>query len=211
MDPGSQVGSQQRQAPGDVRPQRTRIFAGKRHSGLRPATSSDSQGLIHTEEVTGSIPVSPTRSEPMSVLVGMAMTGRRGWREDSIYFDHSGACRDPETHRHCPGPLAWCGQPQARPRRLAVAHECRLYRGPGDQGLASRRSCWPGAEDGQHAAGSPGAAHRHHRAVPLRELTAATVRSALKELAATRALGRWPWRMVGSCGAFPGQGEPSGP
>jgi hypothetical protein len=31
------------------------------------------------------------------------MTGRRGWGEDSIYFDHSGECRDPETHRHCPG------------------------------------------------------------------------------------------------------------
>jgi len=23
------------------------------------------------------------------------MTGRRGWGEDSIYFDHSGDCRDP--------------------------------------------------------------------------------------------------------------------
>ena len=59
------------------------------------------------------------------------MAGRRGWGEDSIYFDHSGECRDPETHRHCPG--RWRG------------------------------------------------------VVPLRELTAATVRSALKELAATRA------------------------
>jgi hypothetical protein len=57
---GSQVGSQQRQAPGYVRPQRTLIFAGERHSGLLPATSGDGPGLIHTEEVTGSIPVSPT-------------------------------------------------------------------------------------------------------------------------------------------------------
>jgi hypothetical protein len=23
--------------------------------------------------------------------------------EDSIYFDHSGECRDPDNHRHCPG------------------------------------------------------------------------------------------------------------
>src|SRR6266487_6827342 len=31
------------------------------------------------------------------------MAGRRGWGEDSIYFDHSGECRDPDNHRHCPG------------------------------------------------------------------------------------------------------------
>jgi predicted aconitase len=41
--------------------------------------------------------------------------------------------------------------------------------------------------NGQHPAGGPGAARRHHREVPLRELSAATVRSALKDLAATRA------------------------
>jgi hypothetical protein len=29
--------------------------------------------------------------------------GRRGWGEDSICFDHSGECRDPEAHRHGPG------------------------------------------------------------------------------------------------------------
>jgi len=27
------------------------------------------------------------------------MAGRRGWGEDSIYFDHSGECRDPGNHR----------------------------------------------------------------------------------------------------------------
>lgn len=31
------------------------------------------------------------------------MAGRRGWGEDSICFDHSGECRDPDNHRHCPG------------------------------------------------------------------------------------------------------------
>jgi integrase len=31
------------------------------------------------------------------------MTDRRGWGEDSIYFDHSEECRDPNNHRHCPG------------------------------------------------------------------------------------------------------------
>jgi hypothetical protein len=31
------------------------------------------------------------------------MAGRRGWGEDSVYFDHSGECSDAENHRHCPG------------------------------------------------------------------------------------------------------------
>ena len=31
------------------------------------------------------------------------MAGRRGWGEDSVYFDHSGECRDQDNHRHCPG------------------------------------------------------------------------------------------------------------
>ena len=55
---GSQVGSQQRQAPGHNKPS---AIAGERHVGLLPATSGDGPGLIHTEEVTGSIPVSPTQ------------------------------------------------------------------------------------------------------------------------------------------------------
>ena len=41
------------------------------------------------------------------------MTGRRGWGEDSIYFDHSGECRDPETHRHCAG--RWRGVVSLKP------------------------------------------------------------------------------------------------
>jgi hypothetical protein len=31
------------------------------------------------------------------------MAARRGWGEDSAYFDHSGECRDPDKRRHCPG------------------------------------------------------------------------------------------------------------
>jgi hypothetical protein len=31
------------------------------------------------------------------------MAGRRGWGEDSVYFDHSGECLDADKHRHCPG------------------------------------------------------------------------------------------------------------
>jgi hypothetical protein len=54
----------------------------------------------------GAIPV----SEP--VRYG-AMAGGRGWGEDRIYFDHSGECRDPETHRHCPG--RWRGVVSLKP------------------------------------------------------------------------------------------------
>ena len=48
---------------------------------IRPPKSSDlrqrplttSMRLVHTEEVTGSIPVSPTRSGGMSIFVGIAV------------------------------------------------------------------------------------------------------------------------------------------
>src|ERR1700722_8754360 len=74
----------------------------------RRAIGSAGERLVHTEEVTGSIPVSPTRSEAMWHLhqahdgshsckpsgqgagTLSAMAGRRGWGEDSIYFDHPG-------------------------------------------------------------------------------------------------------------------------
>jgi hypothetical protein len=69
---GSQLGSQRPQTPGDTEPHQTRDLAGKRPARLRGATSGDGPALIHTEEVTGSIPVSPT-SSPASC--GLA-TGR---------------------------------------------------------------------------------------------------------------------------------------
>jgi integrase len=31
------------------------------------------------------------------------MSARRGWHEDSIYFDHDAPCRDSDRHRHCEG------------------------------------------------------------------------------------------------------------
>ena len=31
------------------------------------------------------------------------MSSRRGWREDGIFFEHDGPCRDTERHRHCEG------------------------------------------------------------------------------------------------------------
>ena len=85
--PGSQGGSQHTQAPGYVRPQRTSAFAGERHAGLHPAMSGDGRGLIHTEEVTGSIPVSPTSVTPGQKLMGrphpqdaaFVLVGVPGW------------------------------------------------------------------------------------------------------------------------------------
>ena len=32
-----------------------------------------------------------------------AMSSRRGWREDGIFFEHDGPCRDSDRHRHCEG------------------------------------------------------------------------------------------------------------
>jgi hypothetical protein len=34
---------------------------------------------------------------------GVRHGGQARWGEDSIYFDHSGKCRHPDNHRHCPG------------------------------------------------------------------------------------------------------------
>jgi integrase len=39
---------------------------------------------------------------PILAIMG-AMTTRRGWREDAIYFDHDAPCRDSQRHRHCQG------------------------------------------------------------------------------------------------------------
>jgi integrase len=36
-------------------------------------------------------------------VISRAVTVHRGWGEDSVYFDHAGECRDAEKHRHCRG------------------------------------------------------------------------------------------------------------
>src|SRR5262249_43277054 len=41
----------------------------------------------------------PSREPKCYALV----MGRRGFREDAIYFDHSGECRDARHHKGCPG------------------------------------------------------------------------------------------------------------
>jgi hypothetical protein len=160
--------------------------------------------------MVGAIPVTKRSAN----LYAAAMTGRRGWGEDSIYFDHSGDCRDPETHRHCPG--RWRGVVSLKPgpdgqrrrkkvsgktktevrARLAELHDelndgvvtnagytvAQAIRDWLADGLAGRA---PKTVSTQREVLEPLVAIIG--AVPLRELTAATVRSALKELAATRA------------------------
>jgi hypothetical protein len=138
------------------------------------------------------------------------MAGRRGWGEDSIYFDHSGECRDPETHRHCPG--RWRGVvslkpgPDGRRRRKKVSGtnktEVRAKLAELNDGVVTNAAYTVAqAINDRLADGLAGRAPKTVStqrevlepligiigAVPLRELTAATVRSALKELAATRA------------------------
>jgi hypothetical protein len=138
------------------------------------------------------------------------MAGRRGWGEDSIYFDHSGECRDPETHRHCPG--RWRGVVSLKPgpdgqrRRKKVSGknktEVRAKLAELHDGVVTNASYTVAhAIEDWLADGLAGRAPKRGStqrevleplidiigAVPLRELSAATVRSALKDLAATRA------------------------
>ena len=101
-----------------------------------------------------------------------------------------GNCRDPETHRHCPG--RWRGVVSLKPgpdghrRRKKVSGEnktevraklAELHDELNDgvvshaaysvaqatKRLAGRWPSWPGTQDGQHPAGSSRAALRHHR------------------------------------------------
>jgi len=142
------------------------------------------------------------------------MAGRRGWGEDSIYFDHSGECRDPEAHRHCPG--RWRGVVSLKPgpdgqrQRKKVSGKnktevraklAELHDELNDGVVTNAAYTVAQAINDWLADGLAGRAPKTISTqrevlepligiigtVPLRELTAATVRSTLKELAATRA------------------------
>ncbi len=142
------------------------------------------------------------------------MAGRRGWGEDSLYFDHSGECRDPETHRHCAG--RWRGVVSLKPgpdgqrRRKKVSGKnktgvraklAELHDELNDGVVTNAAYTVAQAVKDWLADGLAGRAPKTVStqrevleplidiigAVPLRELSAATVRSALKDLAATRA------------------------
>ena len=142
------------------------------------------------------------------------MTGRRGWGEDSIYFDHSGECRDPDNHRHCPG--RWRGVvslksgPDGKRRRKKVsgrnktevrAKLAELHDELNDGVVSEAGYTVVQAIRDYLADGLPGRAPKTIRTqqevlepllpilgdVSLRQLTAADVRLALTKLAATRA------------------------
>ena len=142
------------------------------------------------------------------------IAGWRGWGEDSIYFDHSGECRDPDNHRHCRG--RWRGVvslksgPDGKRRRKKVsgrnktevrAKLAELHDELNDGVVSDAGYTVAQAIRDYLAGGLPGRAPKTIRTqwevlepllpilgnVPLRELTAADVRSALIMLAATRA------------------------
>ena len=142
------------------------------------------------------------------------MAGRRGWGEDSLYFDHSGECRHPDNHRHCPG--RWCGVvslksgPDGKRRRKKVSGRTKTevraklaeLHDELNDGVVSDVGYTVAQAIGDYLAdGLPGRAPKTISTqrevleplipvlgnVPLRELTAAEVRSALTKLAATRA------------------------
>jgi integrase len=141
------------------------------------------------------------------------MAARRGWGEDSVYFDHSGECCDPDKHRHCQG--RWrgvvslgfgpdgkrvrkkvSGKTRTEVRaRLAELHE-DLDDGvvtQADYTVQNAISDW--LEDGLPGRSAKtvstysevlGPLAEIIGKIPLRDLTAANVRSALTKLGAAR-------------------------
>jgi hypothetical protein len=72
---GSQVGSQRRQAPGDIWPHPAKVAAAKQLIGPRQATPSDGWSVYGMQEVRGSNPLSSTQVKniirnPAPTLIG---------------------------------------------------------------------------------------------------------------------------------------------
>ncbi len=164
---------------------------------------------IFIKIAVGAIPVAKWSASTLP-----ALAGRRGWGEDSIYFDHSGECRDPETRRNCPG--RWRGVVSLKPgpdgqrRRKKVSGKnktevrakfAELHDELNDGVVTNAGYTVAQAINDWLADGLAGRAPKTVStqqevldplidiigAVPLRDLSAATVRSALNDLAATRA------------------------
>ena len=143
----------------------------------------------------------------------MAGTKRRGWGEDSIYFDHASGCRDRQHHRGCPG--RWRGSislgfgPDGRRVRRKVSGQTKtevkdklqLLHDELREGVRSspKYTVQNAVEDwlAQALDGRAAKTISTNRevlepltaligAARLRELTAAEVRSALAQLATTR-------------------------
>ena len=138
---------------------------------------------------------------------------RRGWGDDSVYFDHSGECRDPERHRHCAG--RWRGVvslgsgPDGQRIRKKVSGKTKSevrdklaeLHDDLDDGVVTRADYTVGkAMNDWLEDGLPGRSAKTVSTytevtgplieiigkIPLRELTAADVRRALTELGAAR-------------------------
>lgn len=141
------------------------------------------------------------------------MAARRGWGEDSVYFDHSGDCRDLEKHRHCPG--RWRGVvslgsgPDGKRIRKKVSGRTKSevraklmeLHDDLDDGVVTRadytveKAMTDWLEDGLPGRSAKtistytevtGPIVEFIGKIPLRELTAADVRRALTKLGATR-------------------------
>ena len=141
---------------------------------VRGLTRQDEQGQWGlTARQARQAPQSATVSQRPGQRPGTraAMACRRGWDEDSIYFDHSGECRDPETHRHCPG--RWRGVVSLKPgpdgqqhrapdlAALSPAREGQRGQGRGHSWHRDRRSRSRGCRPAQaHRARQP-STHTH--------------------------------------------------
>jgi integrase len=138
---------------------------------------------------------------------------RSGWGDDSVYFDHSGECRDPERHRHCSG--RWRGVvslgsgPDGQRIRKKVSGKTKAevraklteLHDDLDEGVVTRadytveKAMNDWLEDGLPGRSAKtvstytevtGSLIEIIGKIPLRELTAADVRRALTKLGATR-------------------------
>ena len=139
---------------------------------------------------------------------------RRGFRDDAIYFDHSGDCRDARYHKGCPG--RWRGAvslgygPDGKRIRRKVGGRTKQEVKDKLEALHADLSAGIAAPDGRYTVGQAiedwlrdGLDGRAEKTVtlnrgalkpfadrigkrPLRELTAQDVRQVLTDIAATR-------------------------
>jgi integrase len=149
--------------------------------------------------------------EPSVTLPSMS---RRGFRDDAIYFDHSGDCRDARSHKGCPG--RWRGAvslgygPDGKRIRRKVGGRTKQEVKDKLEALHADLSAGIAAPDGRYTVGQAiedwlrdGLDGRAEKTVtlnrgalkpfadrigkrPLRELTAQDVRQVLTNIAATR-------------------------
>jgi hypothetical protein len=140
--PGSQVGSQRRQAPGDVRPHPARVAAGERHADQHLATSSNCSSL---HGISGL----PVQHRGLTWLEPTTRPHPRIMRcEPGLWRGNAG--RPCTRSRRTGGPLTHGERlpPSYRPIRSDYLLLCRLAEAPGMshrivQICVAARSCTP--------------------------------------------------------------------